>query len=126
MNGAKGTSLLKDSLNLANFIFCKNNNIRLNAAPIQKASMIAYTPPEKPRRNPTPTASFASPKPIHFPPDMSQKNAKKAKSIGPASKSRDTGKIRISPTRCTRKNIPTERAMKVNTIPSGIILCLKS
>ena len=66
-------------------------------APIQKASIIAYTPPEKPSRNPTPIASFASPKPIHLPLDTSQKNAKKAKSIGPASKSSDIGRLKISP-----------------------------
>ncbi len=98
MNGANGISLLKESLKLAIFICCNIINIILQIAPIQKAIMMAKTPPEKPRSQPTPSASFASPKPIHFPPEISQKKAKKAKSIGPASKSKEIfGKLNSWP-----------------------------
>ena len=113
IKGAKGISLLNESLSLDIFIFCKNISIRLKAAPIQKANTIAYTPPENPRRNPTPIASFASPNPIHFPPDTSQRKAKKAKSIGPASKSREIGKLNNSLIGCVIKNPITESAIKV-------------
>ena len=126
INGANGISLFKDRLNLESFIFCNNINIKLKPAPIQKASIMANTPPEKPSKKPTPIASFASPKPIHFPPDISQKKAKKEKSIGPASRSNDMGKLNNSLGVCVKNNTPKENVIKVKTMPSGIILCLKS
>ena len=41
------------------------------AAPIQKLYIIAVAPAPSPKSQPMPSASFASPRPIHLPPETS-------------------------------------------------------
>ena len=112
INGAKGISLLKDSFDFAIFIFCSSMSNKLTTAPIQNAIIIAKTPPEKPKSHPTPSASFASPKPIHLPFEISQKKAKKAKSIGPASKSGEIGKLKRLFVECVINKKTRDKTMK--------------
>ena len=64
------------------------NKIRkiLIAAPIQKARISAEVPYVKPSKKPTAIESFASPKPIHRPPEKNQSEKKKKKNTMPAIK----------------------------------------
>lgn len=92
MNGANGISLLIVRLFLDKFNFSRAKIDKLTAAPIQNDKTIAKIPPEKPKSQPTPRASLASPKPIHFPEETSHKKAKKENRIGPDNKSKRAGK----------------------------------
>src|SRR3989344_6318990 len=59
------------------------------AAQIINASMIATNPYRGPRSHPMPSASFASPSPIHLPRDTSHiKNSGSAATVGPKKKTR--------------------------------------
>ena len=55
-------------------------------APIQKAKMMPVIPSEKAKKPAGAERELGIAKPHPLPPEISQKNAKKAKSIGPAQK----------------------------------------
>lgn len=123
-NGANGISLLIVRFFPVKFNFCKESNARLTAAPIQKPKITADIPETNPRNHPIPSASFASPSPIHRPPERSHIKKKGKARIGPASKSQfalptsDVGKAITSQIK--------EIKAKEKTNRSGIILCFKS
>jgi hypothetical protein len=126
MNGAKGISLLIVSFLLDKFNFSNKSNPILNKAPIQKANIIEKIPPDIPKIQPIPRESFASPNPIHLPEETSQRPPKKANKTIPANRLRNSGRKKelIKPNFInTRKRA---KKSKVKTIPSGIILCIKS
>ncbi len=60
---------------------------RLTIAPIQKAYIIAATPPDKPKMRPMATANLASPRPIHAPFEKNQSRKKGVNKIIGARKS---------------------------------------
>ena len=68
-NGANGSSLFIPR-------FCKITKGTDTNAPIQNASIIPNTPSVNPKSHPIPNASFASPNPIHLPPEKYQSEAK--------------------------------------------------
>jgi|ETNmetMinimDraft_2_1059921.scaffolds.fasta_scaffold00097_3 hypothetical protein len=93
-NGAKGISLLivRFLNNLDNeFSFETKTKISPVAAPTQKARVMAEITPPNPRSQPIANANLASPNPIHFPPEISQKKAKGAAAIGPAKTVQEEG-----------------------------------
>lgn len=126
MNGAKGISLLIVSFLLDKFNFSNTSNPILNNAPIQKANIIEKIPPDIPRSQPIPRESFASPNPIHLPEETSQRPPKKANKTIPANKVRNPGIIKELIKPILIKTKISARKSKVKTIPSGMILCIKS
>src|SRR3989344_1763932 len=122
--GAKGISLL------APYFLEKIRRKMPTIAPSQKASTAAEKIPAIPKSQPRPTASLASPRPIHAPRDKSHIKAKGAETTKPAINEEGSGrwgkKIGAA-SAFPNKNKPAKaRTPKRRTIISGIILCRRS
>ena len=91
-NGANGISVFIEI-----FLRVISKTIILIIVPIQKESTMQASPEDKPKIQPRPSMSLASPKPIHFPLEISQRRANGEASNGPAMTEDHEGKINNLP-----------------------------
>ena len=119
-NGANGISLL-----IRYFLVRATSNIP-RIAPDQKDKTKPKKTNGRPKSQPSPMASLASPSPIQLPEEISHNNANGNAMIGPAKNCQRLGICKEN-SKLLNKNKPT-KANKPKTIDklSGIILCFKS
>ena len=98
-NGAKGISVFILILPSAPFncFFERNITLKLTIDPIQNARIIAERPKYIPSIHPRPSISFASPSPIHLPPETSHRIANGNANNGPAMRYENVGNINNAP-----------------------------
>jgi len=94
-NGAKGISVFMLILRFE--LLEMNIRERLTIVPIQKATMTAKIPDQRPRRKPTPSNNLPSPKPIKRPLEKNQRSTNGKAMTGPASRLESVGIMKKDP-----------------------------